>query len=307
MKYLAEYFENNKDDIIQKLRSSKSLEETNSIIQKYLKELMDMNGEYINSLTLAQSRVAVSLLETFRASIDLLANTSPAAAPAADAVKVEPKTQIPVIEKEMTRGAVVGGALSGALIGTLVGGVLGTILGTVGGTLVGTGIKNINITSKEGTIKQPIVLDASTADQEGLINEIVAYLEQICTIIDQVIAQSEKAPETKPAQPTIVDHPEVMSLFQSILGESIQAKDPNDPSVATAKEVSAILRKYKVRVEVFQNDKESENADWFDFEPNLNDDQDGYITLEPALLQENKVVCRGRVIEPPKNLSIDKG
>ncbi|NJL09900.1 MAG: hypothetical protein HC908_06075 [Calothrix sp. SM1_7_51] len=72
MKTLKEYYKQKLPDFQKKAESTTNITELSEIVQDWLTQLGDINGEYIGNLTQSQARIALSMLEAYRLSFSML-------------------------------------------------------------------------------------------------------------------------------------------------------------------------------------------------------------------------------------------
>lgn len=85
----------------------------------------------------------------------------------------------------------------------------------------------------------------------------------------------------------------LLELFQGM----VEATDNKDSELAllSAKRIPGLLSKYEIKMVYY----DGENDDYFDFFPNLKNEE--IVTVYPALVKDNKIISLGRVLMPDKN------
>ena len=53
-----------------------------------------------------------------------------------------------------------------------------------------------------------------------------------------------------------------------------------------------------IRPQIYQPDEQQSYREYFDFEPSIDPAANDYVTITPALLKGDRLLRRGRVIEP---------
>ena len=111
--------------------------------------------------------------------------------------------------------------------------------------------------------------------------------------IDRAVAQAEIQ---KPLGfDGIEEMPEILDFLQKLWGASF-FENPQ-MTLELSKLIPQILTEQGIRVQNYLPDDEH-SREYFDFEPNIDRSAKDYVTLTPALLKGDRVIRRGRVIEP---------
>lgn len=124
-------------------------------------------------------------------------------------------------------------------------------------------------------------------------NVLLDNLSEALSTIDIAVSQVEEV-NTPLASSGLEDLTEILDLLQRLIGASLI----NNPLMALelTKLIPQILLKQGIQAQSYQPDEHlSEN---FDFEPSIDPSAKEYVTLTPALLKGERLLCRGRVIEP---------
>lgn len=113
--------------------------------------------------------------------------------------------------------------------------------------------------------------------------------------IDIAVAQAKEV--KKPlGSGEIEEMPEVLDFFQKLMGASV-LENPQ-MTVELTKLIPQILMEQGIRAQTYQPNDEHNSRGYFDFEPTIDRSQQDYVTLTPALLKGDRLLRRGRVIEP---------
>jgi hypothetical protein len=120
-------------------------------------------------------------------------------------------------------------------------------------------------------------------------------LAETLNTIDLAVAQVEEV--NKPlASSGLEELTEILDILQRLMGASF-LENPL-MTLELAKVIPQILMKQGIRVQSYRpNDKQS-LSEYFDFEPSIDPSAKDYVTLTPALLKGERLLRRGRVIEP---------
>ena len=296
MKTLVECFSQQKAELKAKLEKVNSGKQIARIIDDYLKELGQMDGEYVAGLTINQAKLANEMLRAVRAGFNSI-NTSPD-------LSSYSQTSSPS-ESAESDGArfssVVPGSLSG-IAGSLAGRVIGNTpialaLGLGIGAFIGIGAQIMGSSSSLQEAPSVPATDISPAfDIDGLLKQ----LEEAFQTIDQSIeAQAAPVEEEKPSQPSLDEFKDILAFFQDLLSELNVGQDEFDTSVRRRiSQVRGILRKYGVEVKEPEASYSDEDQIYalFDPEPSLDPDADPHALIRPALIKEDQVLLRGAVV-----------
>lgn len=133
--------------------------------------------------------------------------------------------------------------------------------------------------------QQPVRVDS---------NVLLDHLAEALNTIDIAVSQVDEV-NTPLTSSGLEDLTEILDLLQRLVGASLI----NNPLMALelTKLIPQILLKQGIQAQSYQPNDEhlSEN---FDFEPSIDPSAKDYVTLTPALLKGEKLLCRGRVIQP---------
>ena len=74
----------------------------------------------------------------------------------------------------------------------------------------------------------------------------------------------------------------------------------NKPQMAgeLVKLLPQILMSQGIRAQIYQPQEPDNYREYFDFEPSIDSSTKDYVTITPALLKGDRLLTRGRVIEP---------
>lgn len=121
-------------------------------------------------------------------------------------------------------------------------------------------------------------------------------LAEALNTIDLAVASVEEV--NKPlASSGLEDLTEILDILQRLMGASFL----QNPLMALelVKLIPQILMKQGIRVQSYQLSNEEQSLrEYFEFEPSIDPAAKDYITVTPALLKGDRLLRRGRVIEP---------
>ena len=119
-------------------------------------------------------------------------------------------------------------------------------------------------------------------------------LAEALNTIDREVAQAETVQKTLGAS-GIEEMPEILDFLQKLWGASFFGN--SQMTLELTKLIPQILLEQGIQVQNYRlNDEHA--REYFDFEPSIDPSTKEYVTLTPALLKGERVLRRGRVIEP---------
>ena len=122
-------------------------------------------------------------------------------------------------------------------------------------------------------------------------------LENALSTIDNAVASYEEVNYSL-ASSGLEDLTEILDILQRLWGAS-SLENPL-MTLELAKLIPQILLKQGIRVQTYRPNDQQSKKEYFDFEPSIDPAQSDYVTLTPALLKGERLLCRGRIIEPKK-------
>ena len=132
---------------------------------------------------------------------------------------------------------------------------------------------------------QPIV----RVDSQVFLDNLTDALNTI----DLAVARTEEV--KKPLDDSGIEElPELLNLLQRLMGASILGKP--QMSLELTKLLPQILMEQGIRVQIYQPD--DTHREYFDFEPSIDPAAKDYVTITPALFKGDRLLRRGRVIQP---------
>lgn len=296
MKTLLTLFSKERSELQAEIDKATSPEQVVKLVQSRLDNLEKI---YIGKLNVAQVRLASLFLDTLRQSIATLT--------AANETKVS-DSELEQITNQATRLApkslilkVLQGLICLGILDSLFsltrdspGAWMGILLIFV---LVGVEVvfqldKRERQANPQASLQpvetpQPIV----QVDSQVLLDNLAEALNTI----DFAVASAEdvkKAPDSS----EIEELPELLNLLQRLMGASFLEKP--QMALELTKLLPQVLMEQGIRVQMYQPDDQGSGREYFDFEPSIDPSAKDYLTITPALLQGDRLLRRGRVIEP---------
>jgi hypothetical protein len=295
MKTLLTLFGKERSELQTEIDKTTSPEQVVKLVQNRLDGL---EKSYIGGLSVAQVRLASFFLDTVRQSIGTLT--------AANETKLsEPQTK--QISNQATRFPsnslilkVLQGLLSISILGSLFsltqdapGAWMAILLLFV---LVGLEVvlqldkgkpENPPDSTQPVETLQPIV----QIDSQVLLDNLADALDTI----DRAVASAEPVKKTLDSS-GIEELPELLNLIQRLMGASFLEKP--QMALELTKLLPQIFMEQGIRVQIYRPEDAQNYREYFDFEPSIDRSAKDYVTITPALLKGDRLLRRGRVIEP---------
>jgi hypothetical protein len=121
------------------------------------------------------------------------------------------------------------------------------------------------------------------------------HLGDALNTIDLAVARVEESNKHE-GDLVIEELPELLNFLQRLMGASKLDK----PQMAheLAKLLPQILMSQGINTQIYRPNDPDSDRNYFDFEPSIDPDTKAHVTLTPALLKGDRLIRRGRVIEP---------
>ncbi|MHC5779882.1 hypothetical protein [Nostoc sp.] len=121
------------------------------------------------------------------------------------------------------------------------------------------------------------------------------HLGDALNTIDLAVARVEELNKHE-SDLAIEELPELLNFLQRLMGASKLDK----PQMAheLAKLLPQILMSQGINTQIYRPNDPDSDREYFDFEPSIDPDTKDHVTLTPALLKGDRLIRRGRVIEP---------
>ncbi len=295
MNTLLTLFGKERSELQKEIDKATSVEQVVKLVHNRLDRLQK---SYTGELNVAQVRQAAFFLDTLRQSIATLT-----AASKTQLVLPQPE-QIAIQAGRLSTNKlilkVVQGLISIAILGSLVsltrtspGAWMAILLVSV---LVGVEVvlqldknKNENI----GELPQlaeapgPIV----RVDSQVLLDNLADAINTIDLAVGR--PQEGKKPLDELG---IEDLPELLNLIQRLMGASYLERP--QMALELARLLPQSLMEQGIRVQIYRSEDAQNGREYFDFEPSIDRATKDYVTITPALFKGDRLLRRGRVIEP---------
>ncbi len=292
MKTITSLFSEERNQLQTDIDNTTSVEQIVKLVQNRLDNLERI---YIEKLNLAQVRLASFFLDTLRHSIATLATANYLqVAPTEQRQITNPSTKLfsSRLILKLLQGLIYIGILGSlfSLTKTTPGAWMAILLTSL---LIGLEIvlqlelKNQqNNSISEGLLElpQPIL----RVDSKVFLD----HLGDALNTIDLAVARVEESNKHE-GDLAIEELPELLNFLQRLMGASKLDK----PQMAheLAKLLPQILMSQGINAQIYRANSDRE---YFDFEPSIDPDTKDHVTLTPALLKGDRLIRRGRVIEP---------
>ncbi|MBE8999550.1 hypothetical protein IQ274_15260 [Nostoc sp. LEGE 12447] len=291
MKTISSLFNEERNQLQTDIDNTTSIEQIVKLVQNRLDNLERI---YIEKLNLAQVRLASFFLDTLRQSIATLA--------AANYSQVAPTEQ-----KQFTNPST--NLFSSRLIlkllkGLIYIGILGSLF-SLTKTTPGAWMA-ILLTSLLLGVEVVLQLDLKN-EQNSISSELLElpkpllrvdskvfldHLGDALNTIDLAVARVEEWNKHE-GDLAIEELPELLNFLQRLMGAS--KLDKPQMAYELAKLLPQILMSQGINAQVYRSNSD---RNYFDFEPSIDPDTKEHVTLTPALLKGDRLIRRGRVIEP---------
>lgn len=294
MASLLTLFSKEQTELETELNKATTTEQVVKLVQNRLDHL---ETRYMGQLNVAQVRLASLFMDTLRQSIttlsaaneiQLISEPQPIIN---QAIKAVPNKLILKVLQALIALGILGSLFSltktdpGVWMGIL---LMFVLLGLeVALQLDLNNQKNISEAAIEANQPTPVL----RIDSKVLLDNVADAL----AIIDNAVARLEEG--NKPVSNNGIEQlPELLNLIQRLWGASLLEK----PQMALdlSKLLPQILITQGIRAQVYQENIASSDRQFFEFEPNIDPDAKDYVTVTPALFKGDKLLRRGRVIEP---------
>jgi len=295
MKTLLTLFGKERSELESEIAKATSLEQVVKLVQNRLDSLEKI---YISELTLAQVRLAAFFLETLRQSIASLSAASWAevASPVSQPIinqstRVSSNRSILKVLQTLVCVGILGSLFS--LSQDTPGAWMAILLTSV---LVGLEVVvQLDKGDREISSKSPQTVKALPprvrVDSKVLLDNIADALNTI----DLAIARVEEV--KKPLDGSGVEElPELLNVIQRLMGASFLERA--QMALELTKLLPQTLMEQGIQVQIYRPDDQHSGREYFDFEPSIDRSTTDYVTVTPALFKGDRLLRRGRVIEP---------
>ncbi|MBD2211723.1 hypothetical protein H6G27_17880 [Nostoc linckia FACHB-104] len=295
MKKITTLFTEERNQLQIDIENANSIDAVVKLVQNRLDNLERV---YISELNLTQVRLAAFFLDMLRQSISSIAaaNFAPITSTAAQQFinpvsKVSANRLIIKLLKVLLYLGIVAWLFylskttPGAWMGILLTAVL---LGLEVVLQLDKSNAEENLTSPENLkLPQPLLM----VDSKILLDNLADALNTI----DLAVARFEEGNKST-GESGIEELPELLGFLQKLMGASFL--DKPQMAIALTQLLPQILMEQGIRAQIYKANDSASDRNYFDFEPSIDPDTKDYVTLTPALLKGDRLLRRGRVIEP---------
>lgn len=295
MKKLFTLFSEERNQLQTEIDESTSVEQVVKLVQNRIDHLERI---YISELNLAQVRLASFFLDALRQSIATLAApqvsqiTLPEAKPITNQItKLSPNRLILKLLKALIYIGILGWLFY--LTETTPGAWMAILLASV---LIGLEVVlQLDKNKQENNSNLPELRELPQPTLKVDSKILLDNLGDALNTIDLAVARVEEG--NKPFDDRATEElPELLNFLQRLIGASFL--DRPQMMLELAKILPQILLDQGIRTQIYQPNNPQSDRAFFDFEPSIDPDTKDYVTITPALLKGDRLLRRGRVIEP---------
>ncbi|MEP0855007.1 hypothetical protein [Trichocoleus sp. DQ-U1] len=292
MKTLYTLFTKERSEVQTEIDKASSPEQVVKLVQK---RLDNIQSSYVGELSVAQVRLASLFLDTLRQSLGTLTAANEAISEpepqqsANPARKVSPKTII----LKVLQGLICIGILDSLF--SLASDAPGAWMDILLVSLL-VGLEVVFQIDKRDRANRAVSLQPVEAPQPIVRVDSQVFLDNLTdalNTIDLAVARTQEVKKPLDAS-GIEELPELLNLLQRLMGASILEKP--QMSLQLTKLLPQILMEQGIRVQIYQGD--DTHREYFDFEPSIDPAAKESVTITPALFKGDRLLRRGRVIEP---------
>ncbi|MBD1890231.1 hypothetical protein [Coleofasciculus sp. FACHB-SPT9] len=292
MKTLYTLFTKERSEVQTEIDKATSPEQVVKLVQK---RLDNIQSSYVGELSVAQVRLASLFLDTLRQSLGTLTAANEAISEpepqqsANPARKVSPKTII----LKVLQGLICIGILDSLF--SLASDAPGAWMDILLVSLL-VGLEVVFQIDKRDRANHSVSLQPVEAPQPIVRVDSQVFLDNLTdalNTIDLAVARTQEVKKPLDAS-GIEELPELLNLLQRLMGASILEKP--QMSLQLTKLLPQILMEQGIRVQIYQGD--DTHREYFDFEPSIDPAAKESVTITPALFKGDRLLRRGRVIEP---------
>jgi len=295
MKTLLTLFNKERSEVHTEIDKATSLEQVVKLIQN---RLDDLERSYVGELSMAQVRLASFFLETLRQSLATITAASEMRVEKPEsgqiinqATRFSPKSLILKLLQGLICVGILGASLSLTRTAPEAWMVILLIALLVGLEVTLQLDKDNHENSSDSPVPREALQLTAGIDSKVLLDNLADALNTI----DRAIAQAEV--EKKPLDSSGIEElPELLNFLQRLMGASFLEKP--QMALQLSKLLPQILMDQGVRAQIYQPEDDRNYREYFDFEPSIDRSAKDYVTITPALFKGDRLLRRGRVIEP---------
>lgn len=298
MKKIISIFNEERNQLQTEINSLTSIEEVVKLIQNRLDNIERI---YLSELNIIQVRLAGFFLDVLRQSIPNLAAVQIAQIASTErkqstnlALMSSPNRLILKVLKVLLYVGILGWLFY--LTKTTPGAWMGILLASI---LLGLEVllqldKNDSSSQEIMEVAPPVL----KIDSQILLDNLADALNTIDLVV-ALFAESHKDEDER----NMEQLPELLNFLQRLMGASFLNKP--QMTMELTKLLPQILMSQGIRAQIYQAKEPHSDRTYFDFEPSIDPDTKDYVTITPALLKGDRLLRRGRVIEPAYSQAIE--
>lgn len=290
MKTLLTLFGKERSELETEVDKATSPKQAIKLVQNRIDSL---EKNYIGELNVRQVRLVKFLLDTLRQSLATLTSTGETTVVEAPGQSTNKARHFPNrLILKMLQALICVGILASlfSLTGETPGAWMAILLVSV---LVGLEVLQFDKDNHEAkhfaSSPQPTPQLLMPSDSKVLLDNLAEALDTI----DRAVAQTQV--QKLPGSGGIEEMSEVLDFLQRLWGASL-LENPL-MMIELTKLIPQILLEQGIRTQSYQPHEEHSRG-YFDFEPSIDSSAKDYVTVTPALLKGDRLLRRGRVIEP---------
>ena len=293
MKTLITLFGKERNQLETEIDKATNLEQVVQLVQNRLDNL---ERNYIGELSVAQVRLASFFLDTLRQSIATLT--------AANETRIsQPQPEKIVKQVRGLSNSLILKVLQGLISISILGSLFSLTQDTVGAwmdILLMTVLVGLEVVfqlegggENRSDSPQPVVPPKliTQVDSKAFLDNLGDALNTI----DLAVASAEQV--KKPLEGSGIEElPELLNVVQRLTGASFLQKP--QMALELTKLLPQILMEQGIRTQIYQPGDKHGGREYFDFEPSIDPEARDYVTITPALMKGDRLLRRGRVVEP---------
>jgi len=294
MKTITSLFSEERNQLQTDIDNTTNIEEIVKLVQNRLDNLERI---YIEKLNLAQIRLASFFLDTLRQSIATLAAANYSQiAPTEQKQFTNPGTKFfsSRLILKLLKGLIYIGILGSlfSLTKTTPGAWMAILLTSL---LLGVEVVlQLELNNQQNSISSELLeLPKPMLRVDSKV--FLDHLGDALNTIDLAVARVEEWNKHE-GDLAIEELPELLNFLQRLMGAS--KLDKPQMAYELAKLLPQILMSQGINAQIYRPNVPHSDRKFFDFEPSIDPDTKDHVTLTPALLKGDRLIRRGRVIEP---------
>lgn len=293
MKTLLELFTKERNSLEREIEKANSPEQVVKLVQNKLDSL---ERNYIGELSVSQIRLVSFFMETLRQSLATLTAASEKRVSQPDGKNINSNTA-PGPKSLILKGiqGLIGLGIFGELFSLtpIAPGAWMAILLT--SVLVGV---EVTLQLDKGKSENSLDEQRREAPKPMIQVDSKVFLDNLADALNTIdLAVASASPVKKSLDATGIEElPELLNLLQRQMGASFLGKP--QMALELTKLLPQILMEQGIRVQMYRPNEQPSYREYFDFEPSIDPSTKDYVTITPALLKGDRLLRRGRVIEP---------